>query len=59
MELGNNIVNFAVLNMLVLKVKWIWRADEEESGLSLSAVRGSVAHNTGLLSYNGCSLQER
>ncbi len=57
LELGNKIVNFAVLNMLVLRVKWIWRAEEEEGGLFLSAVWGSVAHYTGLLSYNGCSLQ--
>ncbi len=57
LELGNKIVNFAVLNMLVLRVKWIWRAEEEEGGLFLSAVWGSVAHYTGLLSYNGCSPQ--
>lgn len=59
LELGNKIVNFAVLNMLVLRVKWIWRAEEEEGGLFLSAVWGSVAHYTGLRSYNGCSLQGR
>lgn len=59
LELGNKIVNFAVLNMLVLRVKRISRAEEEEDGLFLSAEWGSVAHYTGLLSYNGCSLQGR
>lgn len=59
LELGNKIVNFAVLNMLVLRVKWIWRAEEVEGGLFLSALWGCVAHYTGLLSYNGCCIHCR